>query len=87
SSYVKAHDSNRFHALAYLTSYIPYLLELTGTPIAQNYTSLWPQMYLIDRGEALGKNITAFRQKFCVKHPAFYNYKVHEFAKPEIEKR
>ena len=38
---------------------------MTGTPIAKNVIDMWAQVYLLDRGERLGKNITAFRREFC----------------------
>lgn len=39
---------------------------LTGTPAPQNLLDLWPQIYLLDGGAALGRTITAYRQTFFV---------------------
>ena len=37
---------------------------LTGTPVANSFEALWPQCYLVDRGQCLGENITAFRRLY-----------------------
>lgn len=47
-----------------LSKRIPYRYGLTGTPTGRYPDALWPQSYLIDHGEALGRNITLFRQTF-----------------------
>ena len=41
-----------------------YVIGLTGTPAPNGYYELWPQIYLIDGGDALGKTITAFRERY-----------------------
>jgi hypothetical protein len=38
---------------------------LTGTPAPRNYVDLFPQMFLLDEGQALGTTITEFRSKYC----------------------
>jgi len=40
---------------------------LTGTPASNGLMSLWGQMYLLDHGERLGRNITAFRSRYFTK--------------------
>lgn len=37
---------------------------LTGTPSPNGYLDLWPQIALMDKGERLGKNITAYRERY-----------------------
>ena len=39
-------------------------LILTGTPTSNSYENIFPQMFLVDDGETLGKTITGFRQKY-----------------------
>lgn len=41
-----------------------YVIGLTGEPVPNGYYELWAQLYLIDRGEALGRTITAYRDKY-----------------------
>lgn len=59
-----SHASARFKALAVVRPAISRLIELTGTPSPNGMHDLWSQMYLLDEGAALGKNITAFRNRW-----------------------
>lgn len=66
SSSFKDHKSNRFKALAKVRNtdgLIDRLHILTATPAAENYIHLFPQIWLLDRGQRLGKNITAYREE------------------------
>ena len=63
----KAYSSARFKALAKLTDRAANVILLSGTPMPQDAEDLWAQMYLIDKGLMLGKNITAFRRRYCQK--------------------
>lgn len=37
---------------------------LTGTPAPNGYQDIWAQVFLLDQGKRLGKNITTFRNRF-----------------------
>ncbi|MFE7114085.1 helicase-related protein [Streptomyces sp. NPDC057654] len=60
----KSHDSQRFLALAAVRPAINRLMELTGSPSPEGLHDLWSQAYLLDQGQALGRNITAFRTRW-----------------------
>jgi SNF2 family DNA or RNA helicase len=62
----KSHSSERFKALQTIRPAITRLIELTGTPSPNGLHDLWSQMYLLDQGEALGRNITEFRSRWFV---------------------
>lgn len=62
SSCYKSHSANRFKALKKVRPLLNRVIELTGTP--GNLEDLWAQIYLLDKGERLGKNITAFRNRW-----------------------
>ncbi|MDL5199620.1 DEAD/DEAH box helicase [Streptomyces sp. ALI-76-A] len=62
----KAHDSQRFLALATVRPAMNRLIELTGTPAPNGLHDLWSQIYLLDQGQALGQNITEFRNRWFV---------------------
>jgi len=65
SSSFKSHDSQRFKALRSVRPYMDRVVCLTGTPTGnRGLLDLWPQLYLLDRGERLGNTITAYRRKF-----------------------
>lgn len=67
SSGFKDHNAKRFMALAKIRN-TPGLIErlhiLTATPAAESYIHLFAQIFLLDRGERLGKMITHFRNKY-----------------------
>ncbi|MFD9868488.1 helicase-related protein [Streptomyces niveus] len=60
----KSHDSQRFLALAKVRPAITRLVELTGTPSPDGLHDLWSQAYLLDQGQTLGQNITAYRNRW-----------------------
>lgn len=39
---------------------------LSGTPASESYSGLWAQIYLLDKGERLGKTISVFRQQYMI---------------------
>lgn len=61
----KGYGSKRFKALKRDAIRMPYVYGLTGTPAPNGYTDLWAQMFLIDAGEALGRTLTEFRERYC----------------------
>ncbi|WP_246113668.1 DEAD/DEAH box helicase [Streptomyces montanus] len=62
----KSHDSQRFLALARVRPAMNRLIELTGTPSPNGLHDLWSQIYLLDQGQALGRDITQFRNRWFV---------------------
>lgn len=62
ASSIKNPRASRFRALAFFRW--GRVIELTGTPTPQGIADVWSQMYLLDRGASLGKNITAFRRRY-----------------------
>lgn len=64
SSSFKSHSAKRFKSLASIRSHIQRIVELTGTPSPNGLMDLWSQIYLLDRGERLGKFHTHFRNRY-----------------------
>lgn len=64
SSSFKSPQAKRFKALRKVRPKIERLVELTGTPAPNNLMDLWPQIYLLDQGERLGKTITQYRNTY-----------------------
>lgn len=58
--------SQRFKALKKLSPLFQRFVGLTGTPAPRNLMDLWPELYLIDRGERLGKTMRAYQQRYFV---------------------
>ena len=64
SSSFKSSTSQRFKALRKVLPHVDRLVELTGTPTSNGLLDLWAQMYLLDFGERLGRNMTAYKNRF-----------------------
>jgi len=64
SSKFKDHTTNRFKALSKCLPRIKRLHQLTASPATEGYEQLFAQIFLLDRGERLGRSITAYRQKY-----------------------
>lgn len=83
----KSHSTKRFKALKKVTPHFDRFIGLTGTPAPNGHQGLWSQVYLMDRGKRLGKNITTFRNEYCHKiyKGGFYDYSLRTGAEEEIE--
>jgi len=57
-------SSNRTKALRKVIYQTERIVELTGTPAANHIEKLYPQIFLLDRGERLGETVTSFRKKY-----------------------
>ena len=64
SSSFKNASSKRFKALRKMLPQIDSVVLLTGTPSPNGLLDLWPQMYLVDYGERLGRTLTSYKQRF-----------------------
>lgn len=60
----KNHQSVRFRVGRTLRRKARHFWELTGTPSPGGLHDLWSQVYLLDQGKRLGKNISAYRQRW-----------------------
>lgn len=74
SSLFKNPTSKRFRALKKVLKYIKRRIILTGTPAPNGYIDLWSQLYILDQGERLGKNITFYRRTYFDADFMGYNY-------------
>jgi SNF2 family DNA or RNA helicase len=89
----KSNRARRFKALRKVRPLVKRIVGLTGTPTPNGLIDLWPQMYLLDRGERLGKTITGYRQQYFVpgqmnwQTGVIYNYNLKPGADKEIYKK
>jgi len=60
----KSAKAARFKALRQVRPKIQRVVGLTGTPAPNGLLDLWPQLYLLDMGERLGKSLTSYREKY-----------------------
>ena len=64
SSSFKSSKAKRWKALAAMFPHITRCVLLTGTPSPNSLEDLWAQVYLLDRGERLGKYLSHFRDRY-----------------------
>ncbi len=64
SSKFKKWNTARFKAISSVHKYIQRLHLATASPAPEDYMDLFAQMFLLDRGKRLGRNITAYRAEF-----------------------
>jgi len=64
STKIKNRATKTFRALRLHAAKWQRLIELTGTPSPNGLEDLWSQLYLIDRGQRLGRTLTAFRERW-----------------------
>ena len=86
----KSASSKRFKALRKVRPLIRTLVGLTGTPAANGYLGLWSQVYLLDQGEALGKTLTDYRERYFSPDKrnatTIFSWKLKDGAEEEIFK-
>lgn len=81
----KSYKSERFKSLQRVLPCVSRLVGLTGTPTPNGLMDLWSEIYLLDMGQRLGKNITAYRNTFF--NPGRYanGYPIEWIPKPGAE--
>lgn len=87
SSSFKSPTAKRFRAMKKVLPYITKIVELTGTPATNGYTDLWSQFYLLDKGEALGKTLTMFRDRYFNKDYMGFKYTLKDGADKQIQEK
>lgn len=87
----KSPKAQRFRALKRVRPMIKRIVGLTGTPAPNGLLDLWAQLYLIDGGEALGKTVTGYREKWFVPDKrnatTIFSWKPKQGAEKEIYDR
>ena len=60
----KSTQAKRWKVLKKPIQSVRYVIGLTGTPAPNGYLDLWPQIYLLDGGERLGRRIGEYRDRY-----------------------
>lgn len=84
SSSFKSPSAKRFKDLKKAVPYTNFMVLLTGTPSPNSLMDLWSQMYLVDFGEALGRTVTGFRQRFFEQDYSGYKYSIRDGCAEKI---
>jgi len=72
-------------ALRRVRNYITRIIGLTGTPAPNGLIDLWPQMYLLDGGKALGPTVTGYREQYFRASKYINGRPVDWVPKPDAE--
>lgn len=84
----KSAQAKRWKALRRVRGRIQRLIGLTGTPRPNGLEDLFPEVYLLDQGERLGRTLGAFRARYLVPEKMnghiVYSYRPKEGAEAEI---
>ena len=84
----KSSKAQRFRALKRVRPRISRVIGLTGTPQPNGLLDLWPQMYLLDMGQRLGRFVGGYRERFFLpdkrSREVIYSYKPKEGAEAKI---
>lgn len=85
----KSSRSKRWRALRRVIGAANYVYGLTGTPAPNGYIDLWPEMYLLDRGQRLGQTLGEFRNTYfnpgAHKGHIVYEWRLKPGAKARID--
>ena len=87
SSSFKSPGAKRFKALKRMLPKIHSVVILTGTPAPNGIEDLWSQIYLLDRGERLGRYVTHYRQRYFDHNPWRHEYVPKPGAFEAVQKR
>lgn len=87
----KSAAAKRWKALRRVRGRIRRIIGLTGTPRPNGLEDLWPEVYLLDQGERLGRTLGAFRARYLVPEKMnghiVYSYRPREGAEAEVYDR
>lgn len=83
------HKSKRFKALKAVrqAGLIKRMHHLTATPAADGYEQLFAQLFLLDEGKRLGRNITAYRDRYFTRGYDGYSWKLRPGAEEDIAEK
>jgi SNF2 family DNA or RNA helicase len=84
-------QTKRWKALRRVRGRIRRIIGLTGTPRPNGLEDLWPEVYLLDQGERLGRTLGTFRARYLVPEKMnghiVYSYRPREGAEAEVYDR
>ena len=86
----KSNQAKRFKALKKVLPRSRRVVGLTGTPSPNSLMDLWAELYLLDRGERLGKTIGCYREEYFRPGKSdghvVYSWEPRRGAREKIEK-
>ena len=87
----KSAQAKRWKALRRVRGRIRRIIGLTGTPRPNGLEDFWPEVYLLDQGDRLGRTLSQFRARYLVPEKMnghiVYSYRPREGAEAEVYDR
>lgn len=87
SSSFKRQTTSRFKALKKIRKLTKHWILLTGTPSPNSLLELWPQVFLLDGGDRLGKTFSGFRDKYFTSDFMGYSWELRQGADDAIHEK
>lgn len=87
ASSFKSSKTARWKSLRKALPYIDRMVQLTGTPASNGLLDVWPQVFLLDRGERLGKTFSGYRNRYFTPDYHGYNWTLRKGADEEIHQK
>lgn len=85
SSSFKNGTSKRFKAIKKVLPKTDRTVILTGTPAPNGMEDLWAQVYLLDRGERLGRYLSHYKERYFDYYPWRYELKLKKGSYESIQ--
>ena len=86
----KSQSTKRWRCIRKAIQKVRYVIGLTGTPAPNGYQDLWPQVYLLDGGERLGRTVSEYRSRYFApgahKGHVVYEWKLRPGAQAAIDR-
>ena len=84
----KSAQAKRWKALRRVRGRIRRIIGLTGTPRPNGLEDFWPEIYLLDQGERLGRTVGAFRARYLTPEKMnghiVYSYRPKDGAEEDV---
>ena len=84
----KSAQAKRWKALRRVRGRIRRIIGLTGTPRPNGLEDFWPEVYLLDQGERLGRTLSQFRARYLLPEKMnghiVYSYRPRDGAEDEV---
>lgn len=85
SSCFKSSKTRRFKSLKHFNKKAKKRTLLTGTPIPNSYLDIWSQIFILDNGKRLLKNMTAFKSEYFHADYMGYSFELKSTSKKIID--
>lgn len=85
SSLFKNHNTKRFKLIKKWCHQVEHVFILSATPTPKDIEDAWAQIYLLDGGQRLGKNITAFRRNYGIAIPLSNGYNRYQYSQQAVD--